>query len=374
MNAVDWQTLSNLIEQWGQDLGFSAVGITDIQLDDAGLKLQEWLKKGRHGEMAYMAAHGDMRWQPQALHPNTQSIVSLRLDYLEHEPDPQSLLEDSDTAYISRYALGRDYHKVIRGKLKRLVQQIDQYLSDNQHTGFDARVFTDSAPILEKALAEKAGLGWIGKNTLLLNENAGSWFFLGEVLTNLPLPETGIAQTNRCGSCSACIDVCPTNAIVAPYELDARLCISYLTIEHRGSIPVELREPMGNRVFGCDDCQLVCPWNRYAAHNAEADFKPRHGLQAPQLIELFNWDEQTFLTKTEGSPIRRTGYHGWLRNLAIGLGNSLGAADPGVKKVGVKKVIESLKARLGKNDLVDEHIDWAVQKQVSSIESQGSSD
>jgi epoxyqueuosine reductase len=302
--------------------------------------------------MDYMARHGSMRSHPEQLHPDTMSVISVRLDYLEAEPDANDVLKKKDIAYVSRYALGRDYHKVIRGKLKKLSEQIASYLNDHGHEGFSSRVFTDSAPILEKALAEKAGLGWIGKNTLLLNEKAGSWFFLGEILTNLPLPGGEENQPNRCGSCSACLDICPTDAIVAPYQLDARACISYLTIEYRGSIPVALREPMGNRVFGCDDCQLVCPWNRYAKHNAEDDFRPRHGLDQKELVSLLNWDETEFLRKTEGSAIRRTGYQGWQRNLIIGLGNS--PAEPAA--------VSALQRRKGQSDLLDEHIDWAMNK------------
>lgn len=352
MQPEDWTALSEQIEQWGQTLGFSAVGITGTDLGRHEQYLEQWLSRGYHGEMDYMARHGSLRSHPAELHPGTHSIISVRLDYLEPSPDPNAVLASDRKAYISRYALGRDYHKVIRQKLKRLVGHITTYLDDRGYPGFNARVFTDSAPLLEKALAEKAGLGWIGKNTLLMNEKAGSWFFLGEVLTNLPLPDSTGQATNRCGSCQACIDVCPTDAIVAPYELDARKCISYLTIELRGAIPEIYRSPMGTRIFGCDDCQLVCPWNRYAQHNAETDFKPRHSLESPEMIELFAWTEDTFLTKTEGSAIRRTGYQGWLRNLAVGLGNC--APTP--------EIIAALTSRKGLSDLLDEHIDWAVRK------------
>ncbi len=308
MTSIDWQHLADEIRRWGKELGFSAIGITDAQLEEHQLKLDAWLANDYHGGMDYMARHGDLRSHPEILHPGTVSVIAFRLDYLEKKPDPANQLASSSHAYVSRYALGRDYHKVIRGKLKRLVARIEDYLIDKDFDEFSSRVFTDSAPILEKALAEKAGLGWIGKNTLLLNEKAGTWFFLAEMLTNLPLPVSSDIQQNRCGSCSACIDICPTNAIVAPYHLDARRCISYLTIEHRGSIPEHLRAPMGNRIFGCDDCQIACPWNRYAPDNAEADFSPRHGLDSAQLLDLFGWSEDEFLKKTEGSPIRRTGY------------------------------------------------------------------
>lgn len=349
MTEPDWQQLAAQIPTWAQELGFSAAGITDIDLSEHQPRLEAWLAKHFHGEMTYMARHGDLRSHPDQLHPGTVSVISVRLDYLEREPPPDDILASDSLAYVSRYALGRDYHKVIRNRLKKLTQKINEYVDEHGQKDFSARVFTDSAPLLEKALAEKAGLGWIGKNTLLLNQKAGSWFFLGEILTNIPLPATSAPQQNRCGSCSACIDVCPTDAIVAPYQLDARLCISYLTIELRGAIPEHLRAPMGNRVFGCDDCQLVCPWNRYAADNHEQDFKPRHGLETSELKALFNWDEETFLRNTEGSAIRRTGYVGWRRNLAVGLGNS-----------GDRSTTDSLEAAKGGSDLLDEHINWAL--------------
>ena len=356
-NTVDWQALADLIDQWAQTLGFSATGITDTELESHGARLKSWLAKGYHGDMSYMGHHGDMRSQPTQLHPGTQRVISLRLDYLSADTEPLTVLDDSQKAYVSRYALGRDYHKVIRAKLKKIVKKIADYLADRNFEEFDARVFTDSAPLLEKAIAEKAGLGWIGKNTLLLNEKAGSWFFLGEILTNLPLPLTNAPQTNRCGSCSACMTICPTDAIVAPYELDARRCISYLTIEHRGAIPEPLRKPMGNRIFGCDDCQLVCPWNRYARFTDETDFAPRHGLDAAGLVTLLKWTESDFLKNTEGSAIRRTGYQGWLRNIAIGLGNS--AMQPGVTS--------ALEEKKGNSDLVDEHLQWALAQHSEPI-------
>ena len=355
MTTIDWPGLSGNIHAWAKELGFSAVGITGLNLPEHQQRLENWLAKGYHGEMAYMANHGDMRSRPEKLHPGTLTLISLRLNYLEPEPNPEQILASDTHAYISRYAMGRDYHKVIRARLKKLVARMEETVTP---MGFDlsARVVTDSAPLLEKAVAEQAGLGWIGKNTLLLNEKAGSWFFLAEVLTNLPLPETHDPQVNRCGSCSACLDICPTDAFVAPYELDARRCISYLTIEHRGSIPVELRASMGNRVFGCDDCQMVCPWNRYAEHNQEDDFKPRNGLASAELMELLQWTEEEFLQRTEGSAIRRTGYTGWLRNLAVGIGNS-------TVQENTHQVLMSAK---GQSDLVDEHIDWALRQLESS--------
>jgi len=355
MQEIDWNELADHIQTWSRDLGFGAVGITDIDLADHGEYLKDWLASGFHGDMDYMEKHDSLRWHPEQLHPGTVSIISVRLDYLEPDPSPESLLEENATAYVSRYALGRDYHKVIRGKLKKLVGQLSDYCEQHEFESFHARVFTDSAPLLEKAIAAKAGLGWIGKNTLLLNETAGSWFFLGEVLTNLPLPPATGNATNRCGSCSACIDICPTDAIVAPYRLDARKCISYLTIEQRGSIPKEFRSAMGNRVFGCDDCQVVCPWNRYAGINQEEDFKPRHGLDNAKLLELFSWSEETFLKRTEGSAIRRTGYEGWLRNLAVALGNMAFSTE----------VTDLLESRLGYSELVDEHIHWALEEQAA---------
>ncbi|MBO6558300.1 MAG: tRNA epoxyqueuosine(34) reductase QueG [Pseudomonadales bacterium] len=356
MQHVDWNELAEHIQTWARELGFSAAGMTDVDLTRHGEYLKDWLAADFHGDMEYMKRHDSLRWHPEDLHPGTVSIVSVRIDYLEHEPQATELLDQEGTAYVSRYALGRDYHKVIRGKLKKLVARISDYCLDQGIEDFQARVFTDSAPLLEKAIAEKAGLGWIGKNTLLINEKAGSWFFLGEVLTNLPLPSAQEQARNRCGSCSACIDICPTDAIVEPYRLDARKCISYLTIEQRGMIPEEYRKAMGNRVFGCDDCQLVCPWNRYAGHNQESDFKPRHGLEDADLLELFGWSEATFLKNTEGSAIRRTGYEGWLRNLAVALGNMKTSSQ----------LVSLLRSRLGYSDLVDEHIKWALKQHRGS--------
>ena len=355
MQTTDWTQLADHIQSWGRELGFSAVGISDIDLAEHGKRLQAWLEREFHGDMSYMVKHDSLRWHPEALHPGTLTVISVRIDYLEQEPEPQKVLDQKDSAYVSRYALGRDYHKVIRGKLKKLVGKIETWCSEQGLTGFHARVFTDSAPLLEKAIAEKAGLGWIGKNTLLINKNAGSWFFLGEMLTNLPLPPGQQRPQNRCGSCTACLDICPTAAIVAPYQLDARRCISYLTIEQRGSIPAEFRKAMGSRVFGCDDCQLVCPWNRYAVQNRESDFRPRHGLDDPELLELFLWSEETFLLRTQGSAIRRTGYQGWLRNLAVALGNMPFS----------EQVVDALNSRLGISELVDEHIHWALEQQTA---------
>ena len=366
---VDWEELKGLLPGWGRELGFSGVGVADINLEDHRNRLQGWLADEYHGEMEYMARHGSMRWQPKLLHPGTHSIITVRIDYLQKQPAPEEILAQADKAYISRYALGRDYHKVIRNKLKRLVKRISDHCENLGFHDFDSRVFTDSAPILEKALAEKSGLGWIGKHTLLINEKEGSWFFLGEILTNLPLTQSPSAQTNRCGSCTACIDICPTKAIIAPYTLDARRCISYLTIEHRGVIPLELRKPMGNRVFGCDDCQLTCPWNRYAKQSSEPDFEPRHGLDAADLLNLFSWSEEEFLKNTEGSAIRRTGYEGWLRNLAIGLGNIDFKASATGETASSGVVVAALNSRIGYSTLVDHHIEWAISQHQRLISS-----
>jgi epoxyqueuosine reductase len=278
-------------------------------------------------------------------------VISVRLDYLPPDSTPiQAVLDQPETGFISRYALGRDYHKVMRKRLQQLAHRITAAIGD-----FGYRVFVDSAPVLEKPLAEKAGLGWIGKHTNLINQNAGSWFFLGEIYTDLPLPVDNPSSQSHCGTCQACIDICPTRAIVAPYQLDARRCISYLTIELHGSIPVEFRVQMGNRIYGCDDCQLVCPWNRFAQPSAEADFRSRHPLDAPGLVELFLWNEQQFLNHTEGSAIRRIGYPRWLRNIAVALGNAPRS----------EAIISALQSRRGINDMVDEHIDWALARQTA---------
>jgi epoxyqueuosine reductase len=348
---LDWPRLARDIKSWGEDLGFQQVGISDIALHDAEARLRDWLAAGRHGAMAYMERHGTKRSRPDELVPGTLRIISARMDYLPVQgANAHEILQQSTRAYISRYALGRDYHKVLRGRLRRLAGRIRAVTG-----AFGYRVFVDSAPVLEKAVAVKAGLGWIGKHTNLLHREAGSWFFLGELYTDLPLP-VDTPVTNHCGDCRACIDVCPTRAIVAPYELDARRCISYLTIELRGSIPVELRPLIGNRIYGCDDCQLVCPWNRFARMSEEADFLPRHGLDAPLLVEVFAWSEDEFLSRTEGSAIRRIGYECWLRNIAVALGNAPSDAA----------VLQALESRLDHpSALVREHVAWAIGKQRS---------
>lgn len=345
-NAVDMPALARDIKAWALELGFQQAGIADPDLGEDEARLLAWLDAGRHGEMAYMARHGLKRSRAALLHPGTLRVVSVRMDYLPGEAAPAAdVLGEPDLAYVSRYALGRDYHKLMRKRLQKLADRIASAVGP-----FSYRVFTDSAPVLEKPLARAAGLGWIGKHTNLINRDAGSWFFLGEIYTDLPLPADQ-AASDHCGTCRACLDACPTGAIVAPYELDARLCISYLTIELRGPIPAALRPLVGNRIFGCDDCQMVCPWNRFAADTGEADFNPRHGLDAAALTALFLWSEAEFLRYTEGTAIRRIGYECWLRNIAVALGN--GAADD--------DAVDALAARRDhRSALVREHVDWAL--------------
>jgi epoxyqueuosine reductase len=334
------------IRDWALDLGFQQIGVSDVDLENAESRLQEWLRAGYHGRMEYMAGHGTKLSRPQELVPGTLRIISARMDYLPENQDAAiSLLDHERRAYVSRYALGRDYHKVLRSRLRALARRIEDSVGP-----FGYRVFVDSAPVLEKPIAEKAGLGWIGKHTNLINRDAGSWFFLGELYTDLPLPVDD-AEESHCGTCRACIDVCPTGAIVAPYSLDARRCISYLTIELKESIPTEFRKAIGNRIYGCDDCQLFCPWNKFAARTGEADFSPRHDLDAADLVELFGWDEATWLAKTEGSAIRRIGYERWLRNIAVALGNAKATHE----------VIDALnKRRDSDSKLVAEHVAWAL--------------
>ncbi|WP_062627182.1 tRNA epoxyqueuosine(34) reductase QueG [Ferriphaselus amnicola] len=345
----DLATLAERIKAWGKELRFQAVGISGTDLSSAEAGLTDWLAQGFHGGMDYMAKHGLKRARPDELLPGTLSVISVRLDYRSaHARDGWEVLADGSRAYISRYALGRDYHKVLRNRLERLAQRIRAEVGE-----FGYRVFTDSAPVLEVELAKRARLGWRGKHTLLLNREHGSWFFLGEIFTDLPLP-ADTPEADHCGSCRRCLEICPTQAIVAPYRLDARRCISYLTIEHKGSIPLELRPLIGNRIYGCDDCQLVCPWNRFAQISQESDFAVRHGLDDVRLIELFAWDETTFQSRMAGSPIYRIGYEQWLRNIAVALGNAQTDA----------KVIESLSARAQhSSELVREHIHWALEQQ-----------
>ncbi|TMP29377.1 tRNA epoxyqueuosine(34) reductase QueG [Pseudoalteromonas rubra] len=346
---INYTELAQKIKLWGKELGFAEVGITDIDLNEHEAQLQRWLDKGYHGEMDYMAAHGMKRARPAELVPGTQRVISVKMNYLPPDASFARALKNKQTAYISRYALGRDYHKVIRNRLKKLGQRIEQEVGQ-----FGFRPFVDSAPVLERQLAEKAGLGWRGKNSLLIHKQAGSWFFLGELFVDLPLPTDDQSQEEGCGKCNACLTLCPTGAIVEPYVVDARRCISYLTIELQGPIPEQYRSLLGNRVYGCDDCQLVCPWNRYGQLTDEQDFHPRQQLKDQELVTLFNWDEPTFLKNTEGSPIRRIGHERWLRNLAVGLGNA--NPDPGI--------IKALEARLeSASELVREHIVWALEQQ-----------
>ena len=340
-------TLADSIKTWGLELGFQQVGITGIDLSEDEYYLFDWLGRGMHGEMTYMERHGNKRSRPARLRPGTLRVISARMDYLPPEARPaQSVLDDKEQAYISRYALGRDYHKVMRARLKKLANRIEAAIG-----AFGYRVFTDTAPVLEKALARNAGLGWIGKHSNLLHLDAGSWFFIGEIYTDLPLPVDEKFTEDHCGTCRACIDVCPTRAIVAPYQVDARRCISYLTIEYRGVIPEEFRAAMGNRIYGCDDCQIVCPWNRFAQYSSEPDYQPRHGLDAVGLVECFLWSESEFNEKTEGSAIRRIGYECWLRNVAVSLGNAPTSAP----------VVNALNRRKDHpSALVREHVDWAL--------------
>lgn len=341
----DFDVLARHIKHWGRELGFQKIGIANTELNDDETHLLNWLEQGRHGEMEYMSAHGTRRSRPAELIPGTARVISARIDYLPDAADAEAVLDDPALGYVSRYALGRDYHKVLRGRLQKLADRIAQEVGP-----FGYRVFSDSAPVLEKALAQKAGLGWIGKHTNLLSRDAGSWFFLGEIYTDLPLP-VDTPSDNHCGTCRSCIDVCPTQAIVAPYQLDARRCIAYLTIELKGSIPEEFRPLIGNRVYGCDDCQLVCPWNRFAQLSTEADFKPRHNLDTTTLVDLFSWSEDEFLKRTEGSAMRRIGHEQWLRNVAVGLGNA--PASDGV--------VKALQARADHpSALVREHVQWAL--------------
>ncbi len=342
----DLDALAHNIKRWGQELGFAHVGIAGIDLGEHEHHLQRWLDAGYQGEMEYLGAHGSKRAHPEQLIPGTVRVVSLRMDYLPGDTQMAQRLAQPEKAYVSRYALGRDYHKLVRKRVQSLADRIQQAIGP-----FGYRAFVDSAPVLEKALAEQAGLGWIGKNTLLLNRKAGSYFFLAELFVDLPLPVDQATTSEHCGRCTACLDICPTQAFVGPYVLDARRCISYLTIELKGPIPVELRSMMGNRVFGCDDCQIVCPWNRFAKPSREQDFQPRHGLENAELAQMFLWDEPTFLRKTEGGPLRRAGYERWLRNLAVGLGNAPSTIP----------VIEALKARRDDaSPLVREHVEWAL--------------
>ena len=349
--GIDFDKLKTGFAQLAQELGFQDLRVADTDLGDAGARLAEWLADGYHGSMEFMQRHGSKRWVPAELVPGTVRVISVRMDYL---PEPQasarSLLDHESRAYVSRYALGRDYHKLMRRRLQKLANEIEGRIGT-----FGYRVFVDSAPVLEKPLAEKSGIGWLGKHTNIINKDGGSWIFLGEIYTDLPLPVDAAAE-NHCGTCTACIDICPTAAIVAPYKLDARRCISYLTIENKGNIPEEFRAAMGNRIYGCDDCQLYCPWNKFARLTSEDDFLPRHDLDAAKLTELFAWSEGDWLEKTRGSAIRRIGYDCWLRNLAVALGNARSGDD-------VTAALHS--RRDSTSDMVKEHIDWALARHTN---------
>ena len=345
---IDHAQLKETIRGWARELGFQDLGVADIALGDDEAHLQDWLAAGQHGEMDYMARHGSKRARPDELVPGTRRVISVRMNYGQgDDPGAWDTLADGERAYVARYALGRDYHKLLRSRLQKLADRIAQHVGP-----FGYRAFVDSAPVLERALARNAGLGWIAKNTCLIHRGAGSWFFLGELFTDLPLP-VDTPATAHCGTCTRCLDVCPTRAIVAPNRVDARRCISYLTIELKGSIPEELRAPMGNRIFGCDDCQLVCPWNKFAKRHDEPDFRARNDLDRATLLDLFAWSEEEFLQRTEGSAIRRAGYESWLRNIAVALGNG-------------PRTVAAIEALAGREQhpspVVREHVAWALSR------------
>ena len=351
VSLPDPAALAEAVRRQAAELGFQACGIAGIDLSADEERLMAWLRRGRQGTMHFMGRHGRKRARPAHLFPGARTVISVRMDYSPPgATDPRAVLADGERAYVSRYAVGRDYHKLMRRKLQRLAEWLVE------RTGpFGYRAFVDSAPVLEKALARNAGLGWIGKNTLLLSRDAGSYFFLGELYTDLDLPPAR-PPTGHCGSCRACLHACPTGAITGPYQLDATRCISYLTIEHQGPIPEALRPALGNRIFGCDDCQLCCPWNRYARPAADDDYRPRHGLDTAALVELFQWDEATFLERTAGSAIRRLGHERWLRNLAVALGNAPTN----------ETVVAALRARADHpSPLVREHVQWGLHRHCS---------
>lgn len=342
----DHAALAELIRTWGRELGFQQLGIAGVELGQDEAHLRDWLAKGQHGRMDYMARHGDKRSRPDELVPGTLRVVSVRMDYgTGDDAAAWTTLDQGERAYVARYALGRDYHKVMRNRLQKLADRIAGHVGP-----FGYRAFVDSGPVLERALARDAGLGWIGKHSCLINRSAGSWFFLGEILTDLPLPVDAPASAH-CGTCTRCIEVCPTGAIIEPYRVDARRCISYLTIELKEAIPEELRALVGNRIFGCDDCQLACPWNKFAVRSDEPDFRVRNDLDRATLAALFAWDEEEFMRRTEGSAIRRTGHEGWLRNIAVALGNAPTTPE----------VLSALASRRDDaSALVREHVAWAL--------------
>lgn len=348
---MNYDQLAIQIKIWARELGFQKVGICDVDLREHEGPLQKWLDNGYHGDMDWMARHGMMRARPDELLPGTVRVISARMNYLPPDAMFASNLSDPNLGYISRYSLGRDYHKLVRNKLKKLGQLIEQEVGQFGH-----RPFVDSAPILERPLAQKAGLGWTGKHSLILDKEAGSWFFLGELLIDLPLP-VDTPSEDECGKCKACITSCPTNAIVDEKVVDGRRCISYLTIEFDGVIPEEFRAAIGNRIYGCDDCQLVCPWNRFSDLTDQTDFHRRTSFEEPDLLSLFSWDEEMFLKKMEGSAIRRIGHLQWLRNISIALGNA-------PYKLAI---VEALESRLGLSDVLDTHIQWAIQQQLHQL-------
>ncbi|EJL6785266.1 tRNA epoxyqueuosine(34) reductase QueG [Vibrio alginolyticus] len=354
---MNYEQLAQQIKVWGKELGFQKVGICDVDLSEHEAALQKWLDAGYHGSMDWMARHGMMRARPHELLPGTVRVISVRMDYLPPEAQFASNLANKSHAYISRYALGRDYHKLVRKQLNKLGKLIEQEVGQ-----YGYRPFVDSAPILERPLAQKAGLGWTGKHSLILDQDCGSWFFLGELLIDLPLP-VDEPSVDQCGKCKACITSCPTQAIVEDRVVDARRCISYLTIEFDGVIPEEFRKPMGNRIYGCDDCQLVCPWNRYADITEQDDFHRRDSFKNPDLVDMFNWDEATFLKNMEGSAIRRIGHIQWLRNIAVALGNAEYS----------QRIIDALESRQGENKLLDEHIKWALTEQLNQLPTESNS-
>ena len=353
---MDAAGLKDKIRRWGTDLGFDAIGFSGVEVSDAEQNLNAWLAAGCHGQMDYMAAHvtekGNKRALPTELVPDTRSIITARINYRPVAADSSEMLADSGRAFISRYALGRDYHKLLRTRLQQLADRITEEVGS-----FAYRAFTDSAPVMEVGLAQNSGLGWRGKHTLLLDREAGSYFFLGELFTDLSLPPDA-PVTDHCGTCTACLTACPTQAIIAPYRLDARLCISYLTIELKGSIPEPLRPLLGNRIYGCDDCQLACPWNRTAPLTRESDFAPRHGLDRSTLFELFAWEEMDFNERLAGSPIRRIGFERWLRNIAVALGNAPRSHE----------VLGALRSRADHpSALVREHVAWALRRHGAAL-------
>lgn len=366
LNEQQLIQLRSHIDTWAAELGFQGVGVCDTNLSKEKPRFEQWLSKEYHGEMKWLSENTEKRFEPAQLVPETCRILSLRMNYLPQDTQQIKILKSPNKAYISRYALGRDYHKLIRKRLAKLAKKIEEFAQDNYHqtkgdtlykqSEVSQRPFVDSAPVLERPIAEKAGLGWVGKHTLVLNREAGSWFFLGELFTNIPIPINTVHVNNHCGDCEACLKVCPTDAFPKPYELDARRCISYLTIENKGSIPEEYREVMGNRVFGCDDCQAICPWNKYAKFTDENDFTPRHDLADIELLDLFKWDEKTFLERTQGSPIRRIGYEAWRRNLSVGLGNAEKSENITLE---LKRALNSA------SPMLSEHFQWALDKQLN---------